>query len=110
MKIESEHGSKWDAALERRGVASVVAIFSANAAGTGTGSDFPLNTQGMPTPSRGYVEDWLLCKEAQAAEVVADRHQQLLVPAQGAARWALWACILGGLALVVAIVGLFKQH
>jgi hypothetical protein len=46
---------RWDAELERRGVAAVAAALAS--AGIGRGAEFCLFVPDLPNPSRGYVED-----------------------------------------------------
>jgi hypothetical protein len=98
MSVEKEWGAKWSAELERRGVASVVAMLSGSEVGIGRGSDFRLFIQGMPNPSRGFVEDWIGRKEAEERLLEADKRQ---LEAKRF-RYLLWPTLVAALAAAIA--------
>jgi hypothetical protein len=97
MNIENE----WTEELERRGVASVVAMLSGRGVGVGRGAEFKLFTPGMPNPSRGFVEDWVGHKEA---EVKAEAKAKEAEAKATGTKWNRYNLALGVLAIVVAIV------
>jgi hypothetical protein len=96
-----------DAELDKRGRAAIAAMLT-EAVGANRGATVRLWVQGLPDPDRAYVEDWLGRKEAEEAALAARRHEEALKPAQDAARWAWWACVIGGAALVVSLIALLK--
>jgi hypothetical protein len=53
----AERDRRWDAELERRGVAAVAAALASEGVGIGRGAEFRLFVPDLPNPSRGYVED-----------------------------------------------------
>jgi hypothetical protein len=78
--IAGEPESRWDAELERRGVAAVAAALVRDGVGAGRGAKFRLFVPDLPNPSRGYVEDWLGRTEARAAARETKRFHCILWP------------------------------
>ena len=70
---------EWTAQLDRRGLTSVVVALSK--VGAGRGAEFPLLTGDVPNPSRGFVEDWISHKEAEAAATETRRFWCIFVAA-----------------------------
>ena len=95
---------KWDAELERRGVAAVAAYLASDKVGTTQNAIIPLYI-GHPDPERAYVEAWLGRKEDDAAQLAEARHQESLAVGQNAVKWAFWAFVA---AVVGVLVALFK--
>jgi hypothetical protein len=54
---------------------------------------------GGPDPERSYVERWLGRKEAEAARLATERHQESLAISRKSVRWAFWAFVAGPLLL-----------
>ena len=61
--VEKEWGAKWTEELDRRGFPSVVATL-ASGVGPGRASPYHLFIQGMPEPTREFVEGWICRREA----------------------------------------------
>jgi hypothetical protein len=96
---------RWDAELEKRGVAAVTVLLMN--VGTGPGAMIQLGLGGG-NPTRVYVEGWLGRKEAEAVTLAEHRHRETLEPARKGARWAFWAFLVGAAAAVLALIGLYK--
>jgi hypothetical protein len=96
-----------EAELKRRGVAAVTAML-AGSVGSNPGAEVRLWVHGLPDPDRAYVEDWLGRQETDAAATAGKRHEEATKPAQEAAKYALWAVIVGAAAAVLSAIALLK--
>ena len=87
--IEKEWAIRWDQALDRRGTASVVATL-VSGVGVGRASPFPPGIHGIQDPTRGFVEDWIVRKEAANRKLETMRFHYIFCPALLAALAAVW--------------------
>jgi hypothetical protein len=88
--------ARWDAELERRGVAAVATALASDGIGIGRGAEFRLFVPDPPNPSRGYVEDWPGHKEARAAARESRRFHFIFWPSvlgAGMGLVAIWPFI-----------------
>jgi hypothetical protein len=90
MSIEETWGAKWSEELDRRGMASVVAMLSSRAVGTGRASTYYFGIQGMPDPTREFVEGWIIRREAATRKLETRRFHYIFWPALLAALASVW--------------------
>ena len=79
MNTEEAWDAKWREELDRRGIRSVTATLSSGDIRPGRGAEFHLFLGGTPNPSRGYVEDWISRKQAEATGIDTKRFWYLLI-------------------------------
>ena len=102
---------RWDAELEKRGLAAVTLLLDAYNVGIGRNAEVRLFVPGLENPQRDYVEGWIRRKEGEGSRLAEDRHRETLRVGEEAlrvsrkgVRWAFWAFVMGALSVLIGLV------